>query len=172
MKNVTAATTITAIAAGFTAAFIGLAGPAAAGGIGAATGRVVGGPGPVAGVTCQVAGDLTTGRDRCAVGADRHAALAVESRHRVCVDLGAAGGEREDGHDGRDPQGGAVGGAAHGGSEGARWRSGRCCDNEHNGAGSRAVSTVLTRTGPGRAAQETGPPVGSGTPTSAWIAAP
>ena len=30
MKNVTAATTITAIAAGFTAAFIGLAGPAAA----------------------------------------------------------------------------------------------------------------------------------------------
>ena len=31
MKNFTAATTITAIAAGFTAAFIGLAGPAAAG---------------------------------------------------------------------------------------------------------------------------------------------
>ncbi|CAA0101933.1 Uncharacterised protein [Mycolicibacterium vanbaalenii] len=31
MKNFTAATTVTAIAAGFTAAFIGLAGPAAAG---------------------------------------------------------------------------------------------------------------------------------------------
>ena len=31
MKNLTAATTITAIAAGFSAAFIGLAGPAAAG---------------------------------------------------------------------------------------------------------------------------------------------
>ncbi|MGB2920318.1 MAG: hypothetical protein WA944_13480 [Mycobacterium sp.] len=31
MKNLTAATTVTAIAAGFTAAFIGLAGPAAAG---------------------------------------------------------------------------------------------------------------------------------------------